>query len=84
MCRVNGEGPPGLQDARKRLSSRAITEPIKPVLGLSKIREQALESACDAIARAGAGEQECTLNAEAFSIGRLREPASPLPILRES
>jgi len=47
----------------------AITEPIKPVSGLSKYGEAAIESACDAIARAPAGEQERTLNAECFSIG---------------
>jgi hypothetical protein len=52
-------------------SRPAPTEPIKPVVGLSKYGETAIESACDAIARALAGEQERTLNAECFSIGTL-------------
>jgi len=52
--------------------SRPIsTEPIKAVSGLSRYGEAAIEGACNAIARAGPGEQEKTLNAECFSIGTL-------------
>jgi hypothetical protein len=45
--------------------------PIKPTSGLSPYGEAAIEGACDAIVHAPAGEQERTLNAEAFSIGSL-------------
>src|SRR6266542_2253025 len=45
--------------------------PVKPASGLSPYGEAAIEKACDTIARAPAGEQERTLNAEAFSIGTL-------------
>jgi hypothetical protein len=52
--------------------SRPISaEPLKPVTGLSRYGERAIESACEAIVRAGSGQQERTLNAEAFSIGTL-------------
>jgi len=47
------------------------TKPIRPVKGLSPYGEAAINSACDAIFRAPAGEQERTLNAECFSIGTL-------------
>jgi hypothetical protein len=39
--------------------------------GLSRYAEAALDAACNAIVRAPAGEQEATLNSEAFSIGTL-------------
>lgn len=54
-----------------KLSRPAMTEPLRPVTGLSPYGRAAIESACDAIARAGPGEQERTLNAECFSIGSL-------------
>jgi hypothetical protein len=44
---------------------------IRPVKGLSPYGEAAINSACDAIFRAPAGEQERTLNAECFAIGTL-------------
>jgi hypothetical protein len=50
---------------------RTSAQPIKSVEGLSPYAEAAIESACTAIAGAGPGQQECTLNAEAFSIGAL-------------
>ncbi len=52
--------------------SRPIsTEPIKPVAGLSRYGEAAIEAACNAIVRAEPGQQERVLNAECFSIGTL-------------
>jgi len=47
------------------------TMPLPPaaVAGLSRYGEAAIESACNAIARAPGGEQEKTLNAECFAIG---------------
>ncbi len=45
--------------------------PLRPVKGLDPYGEAGINSACDAIARAPAGEQERTLNAECFSIGTL-------------
>jgi hypothetical protein len=52
--------------------SRPIpTEPISPVVGLSRYGEAAITAACDAIVGAGPGQQERTLNAECFSIGTL-------------
>jgi hypothetical protein len=52
-------------------SQPASSEPIRPVAGLSPYGEAAIDGACDAIVRAGPGEQERTLNAECFSIGML-------------
>src|SRR5262249_18274306 len=49
-----------------RPSRAPLSEPIKPVTGLSRYGERAIELACEAIAHAAAGEQERTLNAEAF------------------
>jgi hypothetical protein len=49
----------------------ASAEPVKPTSGLSPYAESALENACSRIAAAAPGEQEATLNSEAFSIGRL-------------
>jgi hypothetical protein len=54
-----------------RLSLPSATEPIRPVHGLDPYGEAAIEAACNAIARAGPGGQERTLNAECFSIGTL-------------
>ena len=50
--------------SRPPISGRA-----EPVTGLSPYAEAAIESACRAIATAGPGRQEITLNAECFSIG---------------
>jgi hypothetical protein len=54
-------------------SSRPSTshKPLVPCEGLSPYGEAAIESACDAIVRAGPGYQEQTLNSECFSIGTL-------------
>jgi hypothetical protein len=52
-------------------SIQVPTSPSRSVKGLDPYGEAAINSACDAIARAPAGEQERTLNAECFSIGRL-------------
>ncbi len=46
-------------------------KPIEPVNGLSPYAEAALDSACRKIRAAPDGEQEATLNGEAFSIGTL-------------
>ena len=54
-----------------RVSRPVSTEPIKPVAGLSRYAEAAIDAACAAIKRAGPGEEERTLNAECFSIGTL-------------
>jgi hypothetical protein len=54
-----------------KLSRPITTEPIKPVAGLNRYAEAAINAACNAIRRAGPGEQERTLNAESFSIGTL-------------
>jgi hypothetical protein len=52
--------------------SRAVLPPPPaPTAGLSRYGEAAIESACNAIVRAPAGEQERTLNSECFSIGGL-------------
>jgi hypothetical protein len=50
--------------------------PIVPVVGLSRYGEAAIEAACNAIVRAGPGQQERTLNAECFSIGTLAGAAA--------
>ncbi len=52
-------------------SRSAMQLPPKPAAGLSPYAEAAIESACNAIVRAAPGEQEKTLNAEAFNIGTL-------------
>jgi hypothetical protein len=45
--------------------------PVKPTTGLSPYAEAALDSACRRIIGAPDGQQESTLNAEAFTIGTL-------------
>ena len=50
-------------------SRPAIAPPPKPVAGLGPYAEAAIDSACSAIVRAPAGEQERVLNSECFSIG---------------
>jgi putative DNA primase/helicase len=47
------------------------SRPARPTTGLSPYAEAALDSACRRIMVAPAGEQEATLNAEAYSIGTL-------------
>jgi Bifunctional DNA primase/polymerase, N-terminal len=54
-----------------RPSRPASATPIEPVEGLSRYAEAAIDAAFMAIRRAPNGEQECTLNAECFSIGTL-------------
>lgn len=46
-------------------------KPTKPETGLSRYAEAALDDACRRIITAPAGEQEATLNGEAFTIGTL-------------
>jgi hypothetical protein len=53
--------------ARPRISE----PPVLQTSGLSPYGEAAINNACEAIVRAGAGQQEMTLNTEAFSIGTL-------------
>ena len=45
--------------------------PLRPATGLSPYAEAALDSACRRIVEAPPGEQEATLNGEAFAIGTL-------------
>jgi hypothetical protein len=52
-------------------SRAALPPPPKPAEGLSRYGEAAIERACNAIARAPAGEQERVLNCESFCIGSL-------------
>jgi hypothetical protein len=47
------------------------TAPLRPATGLSPYAEAALDSAVRRIIAAGNGEQEATLNGEAFAIGTL-------------
>jgi hypothetical protein len=54
-----------------KLSRPISTEPITAVIGLSPYGEAALNGACNAIFRAGPGQQEITLNSECYSIGTL-------------
>jgi hypothetical protein len=54
-----------------QLSRPRPSEPIRLVKGLSPYADGAINAACNAIVRAGPGEQERTLNAECFSIGTL-------------
>ncbi len=54
-----------------KLSRPVSIEPVRPVTGLSPYGRAAIEAACNAIASAGPGQQERTLNAESFSIGAL-------------
>jgi len=59
----------------ERLST---TRPVKPAIGLSAHAEAALDNACRRIIGALDGEQETTINGEAFSIGTLAG-ASAIP-----
>jgi hypothetical protein len=53
------------------LSRETSSEPIRTTAGLSPYAEAALDRACRAIIGAPDGEQEVTLNGEAFAIGTL-------------
>jgi hypothetical protein len=64
------EVPPGLLPRETRRPT-PIGRPARPEAGLSPYAEAALDSACRAIVAAPDGQQEATLNAEAFSIGTL-------------
>jgi hypothetical protein len=57
----------------------AAAAPIRPAVGLSPYAEAALEDACRRIIAAPAGEQEMTLNREAFATGTLAG-AGAIPI----
>jgi hypothetical protein len=48
-----------------------VARPIRPATGLSPYAEAAIDSACRRIVGAPRGEQEMTLNGEAFAIGTL-------------
>ena len=48
-----------------------LARSVKPVIGLSPYAEAALDDACRRIIAAPPGQQEATLNAEAFAIGTL-------------
>ena len=72
-------GPRDIGLVTLRLQQRLII--IRPVVGLSPYGDAAINSACDAIVRAGRGEQERVINTEAFSIGTFSAPVPFLPIL---
>jgi hypothetical protein len=55
----------------KQIDRPPAAKPAKPETGLSRYAEAALDSACRKIVDAPAGQQESTLNAEAFAIGTL-------------
>src|SRR5205823_6404992 len=57
---------------------KAASQPARPVIGLSPYAEAALHSACRRIMAAPAGEQEITINNEAFAIGA-RAGAGAIP-----
>lgn len=61
--------PPGLLPREPERVARGA--PVEPCVGLSPYAERAIDSACEKIRSAPAGEQEATLNAEAYSIGTL-------------
>jgi len=64
--------PEWLRERLTRREQRVRPErPVRPSSGLSRYGEAALSNACDRIVRAHNGSQELTINAEAFSIGRL-------------
>ena len=60
------------------LARQAAHKPVGPVDGLSPYARAALDSACRKIINAPNGEQEATLNGEAFAIGTLAG-ASAIP-----
>jgi hypothetical protein len=62
--------PSWLWPAKPKLVSQRLRL-IQPCVGLSPYGKAALNSACESIVKAPAGEQESTLNAECFSIGSL-------------
>jgi Bifunctional DNA primase/polymerase, N-terminal len=56
---------------RRRGHRQRREKPIRPCAGLSRYGEAALDNACRRILDAVNGEQELTINGEAYSIGRL-------------
>jgi Bifunctional DNA primase/polymerase, N-terminal len=62
----------------RELEQDPTAKPIRPETGLSAYNEAALEDACRRIIAAPAGEQEATINGEAFAIGTLAG-ASAIP-----
>jgi hypothetical protein len=58
------------------LEGTRVGKPVEPANGLSPYAEAALHSACRNIVRAPNGEQEKTMGAEAYSIGRLAGAAA--------
>jgi len=56
---------------RKLERITASSRPIRPTAGLSPYADRALDSACRKIIAAPNGEQEATVNGEAFAIGTL-------------
>ena len=56
---------------RERERATSSIRPAKPTTGLSPYAEAPLDSACRRIMAAPAGEQETTLNGEAYSIATL-------------
>ena len=63
------EVPPALLP--REIERIGPARPIRPATGLSPYAESAVDSACRKIIAAPAGEQEATLNGEAYSIGTL-------------
>lgn len=55
----------------KRQHQLKSEKPVQPSSGLSRYGEAALENACRRILDSGDGEQELTLNRQAYAIGRL-------------
>jgi Bifunctional DNA primase/polymerase, N-terminal len=55
----------------KRKHQLRQEKPVRPCLGLSHYGEAALDNACRRILGAPVGQQELTINGEAYSIGRL-------------
>jgi Bifunctional DNA primase/polymerase, N-terminal len=55
----------------ERQRQRRREKPVRPCRGLSRYGEVALDNACRRILDAGNGQQETTLNREAYGIGRL-------------
>jgi hypothetical protein len=55
----------------REVEREGVAEPVKPEAGLSRYAEAALDAACRRIITAPFGEQETTINGEAFAIGTL-------------
>jgi hypothetical protein len=70
MIRMPGRAQVAVPELPKP-TPQPVAKPIKPEIGLSRYAESALDAACRNILAAPAGEQEATINSEAFSIGTL-------------